>query len=250
MKKLVSVLLSVVLMAALFAGCGAAAEAPAAPEAEQPQTELTEEAPESAPATEEAQPEVPAEEAAEEPVEEETVVSIFEGKDMTFMQQGEEYAYTAPTGDAPNILTSGSAQVNNYRVVDSEGTHAARDGWKWHIVDVVLYFYDTSAQNYGYSFGLCTMDCYNGITESGDLPTILMDGQEYTAVDESQILSQYWVDPTMAEVNIEIAVQLPVGYTDAVLCLYNREITLDGIEGMMAEDYMRDDSLFFLMNQN
>lgn len=248
MKRVFAAILTLILALSLLVGCGASdndvSQAP-----DDQEVGVIEDTGDESVAIDEnvTVDEVPEEETMPE---EQPMVDIFAGKDLIFMEEGVEYDYYSATANDPSITTIGSAVVNNYRVVDSEGSHAARDGWKWHIADVCFYFYDSAAADYGYRYALCSIDRFYGLnTETKDLPPVHMNGQEYAWVDESEVLVNGWNEDFVAEVICEYAVQFPEGYTDAVICFYNCCDSAQGIEWTTTEDYLREDSCFFALNK-
>lgn len=253
MKRSIVFLLAIILAFSLLVGCGSPSSDVSQDPSNQEETntpteevldgsETLEEAPDESEVTEEVV------DKSETP-EEETIVAALAGKNLTYMDEGVEYEYHSVTKADKDLATVGSVIISDYRVVDSEGNHAARDGWKWHIANINYYFFDRAANVNGYMFAFHNMDYVYGITEGDDSHPVRMKGQEYEGVTEIATLANGWIDGSTAEVVVEFALQVPEGYTDGIICCYNPSDYCHGIEWTTTEEYLRPDSLFFALDK-
>lgn len=171
--------------------------------------------------------------------------AIFAEKGLALMSEGVEYDYNSITHDNASIALLGKVSVSDYRVVPSDDTHEARDGYEWQIASLNYTFISEDVSRYGYNFSAKAMDYYLGIaTKNADNKTIInFNGVEYERNTQYAEL-QNDKKGNEAHVILEVAVQVPVDYDGVVLCAYNpaNKDSVDTFDGVLSAE-----PLFFRM---
>ena len=80
---------------------------------------------------------------------------------VSFMQEGEPYAYATATSDDASILTTGEATVTSYEIFDSAEGYPAKEGYEWRVVKMEVRFYDENTSKYGCQTSATFDDYYN-----------------------------------------------------------------------------------------
>jgi len=61
------------------------------------------------------------------------------------------YAYVSACGTSNiNIVTVGRVTLSDYRVIESNDIYEAKDGYEWHLINILFEFGDDNARNYGF----------------------------------------------------------------------------------------------------
>ncbi len=145
------------------------------------------------------------------------------------------YDGTMICGDNLEEITSPKVVFSNYKVFDSDDTHAAKEGYEWKSVDVTLYLYDENAIAYaddGWTKYFCYQDYYlvgkrkDTYWDENDVFhfSVNMNGEEYT---ECMV---YQMDKTFSKshkswiIAFTVNYMVPKGYDGCVYGLRNGQI--------------------------
>ncbi|MEG0900192.1 MAG: hypothetical protein RSD67_07310 [Oscillospiraceae bacterium] len=142
------------------------------------------------------------------------LTALFEEKGYSFMTENTEYDYFAVTKYNRSIEIIGKASITDYRIVETDETHEAKDGYEWRIANINYTFSGTDAYENGYTFSVLPMDYYV------DDSIITYNGIECERNIKYAELQKGWSDG-VGHVILEVAFQIPTGYDGSVLCLFN-----------------------------
>lgn len=141
--------------------------------------------------------------------------------------------------DKPEESTHGAIALNDYRVYESDETHAAKEGYEWRIAEFDAAFYDTMAYRYGAKLSGFSTDYYHGLDDDSieEIPpeghTFSKDykGKTYDECYEKFYVESQWEDESIPnEPNATIHVLhftvryetlVPAGYDGAMLAFYD-----------------------------
>ena len=91
------------------------------------------------------------------------LTAAFEEHGLVINTTAREEPYDYITGCYENSTkqTVGKLYISNYRIFESDDTHAAVDGYEWRAVDMRVEFSDENSFNYGYSVRPCRENYYD-----------------------------------------------------------------------------------------
>lgn len=169
--------------------------------------------------------------------------AALEGTTIPFMEENTQYDYVTFASEDPSVAVTGKVSVENYRVIPSDETHPAKDGYEWRLASIHYVFDSEAARSYGYRFGAGARDYYQGLedsTDSSELYTVNFNGTDYPIIRNMEVVENNWVNH-VANVVVDTAFQVPVGYDGVILCVhrpYNDGKTISSQEDMVAQDGM------------
>ena len=143
---------------------------------------------------------------------------------FTVMEEGAAYDYTTLCQEDRSLTTTGRATVSDYRVLDSDETHAARDGYEWRTLTLTVTYDDDNAWNYGMQNRVNDVDYYTGRPFPQDEAregVFYADylGKEWECQGSAQVLQGQWEGQVFTWA-VQFEYQVPVGYDGVAVILY------------------------------
>ena len=140
------------------------------------------------------------------------------------MEEGAAYGYTTLCQEDQSLTTTGQAVASDYRVLDSDETHAHRDGYEWRTVTLTVTYDDENAWNYGMQNRANDLDYYTGRPFPQDESregVFYVDylGKEWECQGSAQVLQGQWEGQVFTWA-VRFDYQVPVGYDGVVVALY------------------------------
>lgn len=146
--------------------------------------------------------------------------------------------YVSRCYDKPEVSTYGAIALNDYRVFESDETHAAKKGYEWRIAEFDIAFYDEMANRFGWSFSCLSTDYYDGpdddvIALPSDGHTFSLDYKEatYDECYEDFYFESRWEDESIpnepnatirvAHMTLRYETLVPAGYDGVLLAFYD-----------------------------
>ena len=175
------------------------------------------------------------------------------------MQVGKIYSYVTVSSSSRGIETEGTATVLDYKIVSSDDTHEARDGYEWRIATFQEHFADANAAKYGVHTLDFRADYYDLATEF-NIDAIYSDNHNFLAkmyinyygteteiITKKETLSGSWSN---SELNIvfRVSYQVPIGYDGCCYCISHSAKGLELIEEdvfLWNDTYYTKDLLIF-----
>lgn len=218
-----------------------------------------------------------------------TVCGATEGKPLTaaFVEHGlvinttvreEPYDYITGCYKNSSKQTVGKLYISNYRIFESDDTHAAIDAYEWRAFDVKIEFTDKNAYDYGYSCDKCrenyydieswdgyTTDVYGtlweylaGISDDCIISVVNYNGMDFPcAFSEENSVCSKWVITSQTDKDgnttpvysstwsASYYACVPKGYDGVVVGFYDSRIQWK--DGMYVYDIADGNTLFFRM---
>lgn len=218
-----------------------------------------------------------------------TVCGATEGKPLTaaFVEHGlvinttvreEPYDYITGCYKNSSKQTVGKLYISNYRIFESDDTHAAIDAYEWRAFDVKIEFTDKNAYDYGYSCDKCrenyydieswdgyTTDVYGtlweylaGISDDCIISVVNYNGMDFPcAFSEENSVSSKWVITSQTDKDgnttpvysstwsASYYACVPKGYDGVVVGFYDSRNQWK--DGMYVYDVADGNTLFFRM---
>ena len=140
-----------------------------------------------------------------------------------------EYITTGYGDYADQILTH-HVRFTNYHITDTYNGEAAREGYEWRVIDVDFIADDPNVSVCGFNYGWCFFDYHTGVAPyEGD--TIWYNGTEHEIFNEISTIKAEWIegDVITAELVVEVAFEVPVGYDGIVMSAQNAQYVNDGV---------------------
>ena len=138
---------------------------------------------------------------------------------------------TIGTGEYVGELLTHHVRFTNYHITDTYNGEAAREGYEWRVINVEFFGDDPNVAAYGFNYAWCFFDYETGVMPlEGD--TIHYGGGDYKLYNEISTLKAEWIegDVITAELVIEIAFEVPVGYDGIVMSVQNALYINDGVD--------------------
>lgn len=148
--------------------------------------------------------------------------------------------YVSRCYDKPEVSTYGAIALNDYRVFESDETHAAKEGYEWRIAEFDIAFYDEMANRFGWSFRCLSTDYYDGPddaieeirAEEGHTFSKDYKGKTYDeCYEDFYIEKSQWEDESIpnepnatirvGHVTLRYETLVPAGYDGAMLAFYD-----------------------------
>lgn len=101
---------------------------------------------------------------------------------ITLSAPEEGFPYVTTCYDDKAMKTTGALYLSNYRIVQSDETHQARDGYEWRIVDVEIEYSDSNSRKYGVVAHHCAENYY--CLEDWDLSMQGLSGTTWEYLDK------------------------------------------------------------------
>lgn len=172
--------------------------------------------------------------------------------------------YVTCCADKPSETTYGAIALKDYKIIESDETHEAKEGYEWRIAEFDIAFYDMMAIRYGYGFSGFIKDYYtfdssseignnnlaDGITFSLDYKgKTYADCYEIVYIDEGRwenesIPSEQDATISVAHRTIKYEVLAPVGYDGRMFVFYNYKNCKNPDIGNTALDKIDSDTVF------
>lgn len=177
-----------------------------------------------------------------------TLTAVFEGKGYQYMTLGTTYDYTTLCNDNPSVSSTGQVTVTDYKVIESDETHEAKEGYEWRIVKIYSEFTDDNAWEYGRMYRQNEVDYYSGerfdyytnteayAESDNDFFTMTYQGETYECFNTVDILEQGW-DGRVLKFSYETSYLLPTGYDGFVIVLRSSEHETDHEVGSNTVDF-------------
>lgn len=147
--------------------------------------------------------------------------------------------YVSCCYDKPEVSTYGAIALNDYRVFESDETHAAKEGYEWRIAEFDIAFYDEMANRFGWRFAWVSTDYYHGPsdgieeirTEEGHTSSKEYKGKTYDECYENLYYESQWEDESIpnepnstisvVHVTVRYETLMPAGYDGVMLAFYD-----------------------------
>lgn len=154
----------------------------------------------------------------------EKLPASLENRGIAFAEPNVDYELSTPCKNS-DLMTSGKVRFENYRIVDSDKTHEAKEGYEWRIVNIHYIFSDENAHVYGYTFGSNNLDYYTDRFETqkkdgNSISIVHYNGEKYAVDFRYAELANSWEDDS-ANIILEVAVNVPKDY-DGVIVTANK----------------------------
>lgn len=131
---------------------------------------------------------------------------------------GVTYDYHAVSFDDHSVQQTNHATFENYRVVSSDDTYAAKEGYEWQIVQLHILSDDPTAASLGWTALVMKFDYYSGASLDEDAGfTVNYNGIDYECQCKLTSKSEWNADNTANDLQIEFAAQVPIGYDGILL---------------------------------
>lgn len=147
-----------------------------------------------------------------------------------------EYRYDSICSENEELVTVGSVVFTNYRVMESDATHEAREGYEWRCITVKFTFSDNNAINNGCKWRCADADYYDDSLHQESMYTIstIVDemtkafecnyhGTIFDCIRKRVVTKPGWVD-TKYCVQYTYAYLVPIGYDGIVVIANNPAI--------------------------
>lgn len=169
------------------------------------------------------------------------------------MDVGTAYDYTTLCYDNPSVSTTGKVTITDYKVIESDETHEAKEGYEWRVFNAYVEFGDDNALEYGRMFRAVETDYYSGefydfytntefyAESDDDVFTINYNGETSECMARSEKLESGWKE-SVDVYSFEHSVLVPVGYDGYVIAFYN---ATHGTEIDVLADIVDEGTLFF-----
>ena len=144
--------------------------------------------------------------------------------------------------------TVGQITLSNLRIIESDETHEAKEGWEWRIVNILCEFNDDNYLEYGALAGNFETDYYS------------FDLNQFTRPSSDPILVNYYGEEILIELKIEMlqngaveaAYLVPAGYDGLMLAFFNSANYIGLHHGadrsVMLSKLIDEDTLFFRLD--
>lgn len=146
--------------------------------------------------------------------------------------------YVSCCSEMPEVSTYGAIALNDYRVFESDETHAAKEGYEWRIAEFDIAFHDEMANRFGAKFSVFSTDYYHGpdddvIALPSDGHTFSLDYKEatYDECYEDFYFESRWEDESIpnepnatirvAHMTLRYETLMPAGYDGVLLAFYD-----------------------------
>ena len=146
--------------------------------------------------------------------------------------------YVSCCSEMPEVSTYGAIALNDYRVFESDETHAAKEGYEWRIAEFDIAFHDEMANRFGYRLRAFSTDYYHGpdddvIALPSDGHTFSLDYKEatYDECYEDFYFESRWEDESIpnepnatirvAHMTLRYETLMPAGYDGVLLAFYD-----------------------------
>ena len=139
---------------------------------------------------------------------------------FTLVEADQDYDYQTVSPNDPSLSIAGTFRVENYRVIESDEEHEAKEGYEWRLVDVRFTIDDENARRSGYATPTATVDYYEGPQDS-DAETANINGEKFPSSSSINIRENTWTPDGVAHVLMEHSFQVPIGYDGGVVCIYS-----------------------------
>ncbi len=176
------------------------------------------------------------------------------GLDRYFMEVGKAYNYRTICYENNDYYTNARATVTDYTIVPSADGLEAKGGYEWRIVNMIVVFDDSNANDYGMSVGRSDENYYDirlhddtlfYDTDNSHTYDVLWKGQTYSCRMVMNASFDEWV-ASSCTYHCRFAAQVPVGYDGTVVGLINRGV--EWPDGAYCFDIDNSDTLYFRMS--
>lgn len=157
----------------------------------------------------------------------------------SFMEQDKKYEYLSSSSLDDTILEQNQVSVSNYRVIKSDDTHPAKDGYEWHVLTMTFNF----TNKLGGRYGAGLVDYYTGQYVYDSPFTLNFNGVDYPECREDYVT----VKQTVPEVALDAYVLAPVGYDGLVMTFFDPKDAMAGRVYSSLSDFEDMHPVFFRM---
>lgn len=153
----------------------------------------------------------------------EPLTAFFEEKGYLLSDLDTECDYITVSYNDSSVTQTNQIVFSDYRVIDSDESLPAKDGYEWRVVQVSFLFDDPTVAQYGYRFAFTTVDYYTGACYNDDYFSVHYNGVDYSeCVGEAVLNVKQWLPGgDTAEVVYTKCIQVPVGYDGIVVAAVN-----------------------------
>lgn len=132
---------------------------------------------------------------------------------------GATYDYHIVAYDDHSVEQTNHVTFEDYRVITSDDTHAARDGYEWQIIQVHFLSDDATVGSLGWSAVVAYYDYYSGIElpDSDTSYTVNYNGIDYECRSMLTATDEWSKNRTVNDCKAEFAAQVPIGYDGVVV---------------------------------
>jgi len=137
---------------------------------------------------------------------------------------GVTYDYHTLAYDDHSVEQTNHVTFEDYRVITSDDTHAARDGYEWQIVRIHFLSDDASVGPLGWTAIVAYYDYYSGIklATEDEACTVNYNGTDYECRGMFTAVDEWNSDRTVNDCQTEFAAQVPIGYDGVVVVALER----------------------------
>ena len=147
--------------------------------------------------------------------------------------------YVSCCSEMPEVSTYGAIALNDYRVFESDETHAAKEGYEWRIAEFDIAFYDEMANRFGYRLSGFSTDYYQGPNDddiAGNHPEGHTFSKDYKGKTYDDCYEKFYVEsqaddesiPNEPNATIRVGhftlryeTLMPAGYDGVLLAFYD-----------------------------
>jgi len=147
------------------------------------------------------------------------LVPVFEDKGYVNMIAGTAYPYKT-TYVNNESSTEGRATVIDYKVIESDETREAREGFAWRVATVLFEYEGQAVRENGTRTRGVTAEYYTGKLFLDDVCMVNYNDVDYECVEAISVLQDEWVENVL-NIQIEYAFMGPIDYDGYTLTFFN-----------------------------
>lgn len=165
--------------------------------------------------------------------------------------------YKTSTIDDLTLHTIGELTVSDFRIIESDDTHEAKEGFEWRVIHVKQEFSGDDIWVNGLLYTEITVDYYSFdlnesiVFDGSHKPTINYYGEDYKVEDDYKDIRSDWIEKGKQFIReVEISYCVPIGYDGLIIAFVNsanykgNETEDSSVPGLVS-DLIDADSVFF-----
>lgn len=136
------------------------------------------------------------------------------------------YDYLTKCNDL-DLKTMAKLTFHDYRTVESDSSHPAKEGYVWKIVNMDILYYDVNARMYGMTYGYYFMDRnnYEALGDWDEIFTLNVNGVDYPECTTTKTSGfDAWTEDGTCTFRAEIACRVPAEYNGAIIGVFDSSI--------------------------
>ncbi len=191
----------------------------------------------------------------------------FETLGLTVSEMDVPHRYASVTYNDYSIPTVGEVTATDYKIIESDETHEAKEGYEWRIVTLKYHFFDENAASDGwrtsviyddnyYAFDLETTVGFSEGENENDgeeeaKRTVNFMGEGFEIEEKDETVRNEWVGQE-AYFEKVYSFQVPIGYDGMMITCYNPANKLsalnDGNETALEKDLIDENTVYFRLD--